>query len=154
MEVMIVDWQLSYVGRSTGDLSYLLLSSISPNVRHEHEMMLKEDYYNSFNSYLKTFEASVMDKLSQNTCGISFNIVCDDDDDDKFYVPTVRVEADDLEHDYQDSTPLSFFLSCGNVLSSDSNTPDLSDDERDEREQATVNFAYMLVKDAAKMDII
>jgi len=153
MEVMIVDWQLSYVGRSTGDLSYLLLSSISPNVRHEHEMTLKEYYYNSFNSYLKTFEASVMDNLSQNTCGISFNIVCDDDDD-KYDVPAVRVEVDDLENDYQDSTPLSFFLSCGNVLSSDSNTPDLSDDERDEREQATVNFAYNLVKDAAEMDII
>ena len=28
------------------------------------------------------------------------------------------------------------------------------DDERDEREQATVNFAYSLVKDAAEMDII
>jgi len=152
MEVMIVDWQLSYVGRSTGDLSYLLLSSISPKVRHEHELMLKEDYYNSFNSYLKTFEASVMDKLSQNTCGISFNVVCDDDDNND--VTTVRVEVDDLEHDYQDSTPLSFFLSCGNILSSDSNTPDLSDDERDEREQATVNFAYSLVKDAAEMDII
>ena len=152
MEVMIVDWQLSYVGRSTGDLSYLLLSSISPKVRHEHELMLKEDYYNSFNSYLKTFEASVMEKLSQNTCGISFNVVCDDDDNND--VTTVRVEVDDLEHDYQDSTPLSFFLSCGNILSSDSNTPDLSDDERDEREQATVNFAYSLVKDAAEMDII
>merc|ERR1712210_314019 len=101
MEVMIVDWQLSYVGRSTGDLSYLLLSSISPKERHEHELMLKEDYYNN--------DAT-----------------------------TVRVEVDDLEHDYQDSTPLSFFLSCGNILSSDSNTPDLSDDERDEREQATV----------------
>ena len=152
MEVMIVDWQLSYVGRSTGDLSYLLLSSISPKLRHEHELMLKEDYYNSFNSYLKTFEASVMDKLSQNTCGISFNIVCDDDDNND--PTTVRVEVDDLEHDYHDSTPLSFFLSCGNVLSSDSTTPDLSDDERDEREQATVNFAYNLVKDAAEMEII
>ena len=152
MEVMIVDWQLSYVGRSTGDLSYLLLSSISPKVRHEHELVFKEDYYNSFNSYLKTFEASVMNKLSQNTCGISFNIVCDDDNDNN---DAVTIRVDDLEHDYQDSTPLSFFLSCGNVLNSDtSNTPDLSDDERDEREQATVSFAYSLVKDAADMDII
>jgi len=149
LEVMIVDWQLSYVGRSTGDLSYLLLSSISPKVRHENELVFKEDYYNSFNSYLKSFEASVMNKLSQNTCGISFNVACDDDDDN---LDVVRVEVDDLEHDYQDSTPLSFFLSCGNVLNSDtSNTPDLSDDERDER---TVNFAYNLVKDAAEMEII
>jgi aminoglycoside/choline kinase family phosphotransferase len=33
IRVMIVDWQLAYSGRSTGDLSYLLMSSLSHEVR-------------------------------------------------------------------------------------------------------------------------
>merc|ERR1712083_1206420 len=109
MEVMIVDWQLSYVGRSTGDLSYLLLSSISPKVRHEHELVFKEDYYNSFNSYLKTFEASVMNKLSQNTCGISFNIVCDDDNDNNDASNTPDLSDD--ERDEREQATVSFAYS-------------------------------------------
>jgi aminoglycoside/choline kinase family phosphotransferase len=32
IRVMIVDWQLAYSGRATGDLSYLLMSSLSHEV--------------------------------------------------------------------------------------------------------------------------
>merc|ERR1719431_1550195 len=141
-KVMIVDWQFTYTGRSTGDVSYLLLSSISPEVRHEHEQELKEAYFNSFNNYLKTFEASVNDQMYQDSS--------DEDSEDS----DVEVDVQDLEHDYHDSTPLSLFLSCGNVLSSDADkvaTPDISDDDW---EMATVSFAYNLVKEAAEMKFI
>ncbi len=33
LRVMIVDWQLSYTGRTTGDLAYLLMSSLSSEVK-------------------------------------------------------------------------------------------------------------------------
>lgn len=162
LKVIIVDWQLTYVGRSTGDISYLLLSSIDPTMKHIHES-LKEAYFTSFNGYIKSYEASIMDKLSDNVCGISFSIECDDNDDASSVCSSAMTRSrtlstcttEDLDHDYQDSNPLSFFLSCGNVLNTDSsNTPDLSDDERDEVEQATVSYAYNLVKEAAEMDII
>lgn len=55
MKVMIVDWQLVYTGRSTGDVSYLLLSSIHPDLRQTSEQQLKQAYFHSFNSYLMEF---------------------------------------------------------------------------------------------------
>lgn len=142
MKVMVVDWQLNYTGRSTGDVSYLLLSSIDPEVRHAHEQELKDAYFTSFNTYLKLYEASTINHMSQDSD------VSDSDESD------VEIDVEDLEHDYHDSVPLSLFLSCGNVLSSDADrmaTPEMSDNDW---EQATVNFAYNLVKDAAEMKII
>lgn len=139
MKVMVVDWQLTYTGRSTGDLSYLLLSSISPDDRHAHEQELKDTYFDCFNGYLKAFEASVLgDNMS----------VSEDSDSD------VEVDVEDLEQDYQDSAPLSLFLSCGNVLSTDVDREASPDIPEDAWEQATVTFAYSLVKEAAEMNII
>lgn len=142
MKVMVVDWQLNYTGRSTGDVSYLLLSSIDPDVRHAHEQELKDAYFTSFNNYLKLYETSSINYMSQ------------DSDSSESEESDVEIDVEDLDHDYQSSVPLSLFLSCGNVLSSDADrtaTPDISDNER---EQATVNFAYNLVKDAAEIGII
>merc|ERR1719431_1445312 len=161
MKVMIVDWQLTYMGRSTGDISYLLLSSISPEVRRSKEQELKEAYYTAFNSYLKTFEAAVMDKLSHNNTGISFSVFCDDDRNGV----EVEIDRDELEHDYHDSSPLSFFLSCGNVLNSETTNTPLSaspassmihseSDRESTHSPALVTYAYNMVKDAADMDII
>jgi len=133
LKVMLVDWQLTYTGRSTGDVSYLLLSSISPEVRHVHEQQLKESYFNSFNSYLKTFEASVIGNQSDAESDWESDSESDSE----------SIEVEDLEHDYQDSAPLSLFLSCGNVLSGS-----------EQQEQATLTFAYNLVRDAAVMHII
>jgi len=144
MKVMVVDWQLAYNGRSTGDVSYLLLSSISPDMRHKHGKELKEAYFTSFNNYLKTYESSVISHMNEK----KNNATSDPDKSD------VEVDVEDLENDFQDSAPLSLFLSCGNVLSSEADrnaTPDISDDEW---EQATVSFAYNLVKEAAEMEII
>jgi len=161
MKVMIVDWQLTYMGRSTGDISYLLLSSISPEVRRSTEQELKEAYYTAFNSYLKTFEAAVVDKLSHNTTGISFSVFCDDNRNGV----EVEIDRDELEHDYHDSSPLSFFLSCGNVLNSETTNTPLSaspassmihseSDKDSLHSPALVTYAYNMVKDAADMDII
>ena len=55
LKVMTVDWQLVYTGRSTGDVSYLLLSSIHPDLRQTSEQQLKQAYFHSFNSYLMEF---------------------------------------------------------------------------------------------------
>lgn len=146
MKVMVVDWQLAYTGRSTGDLSYLLLSSISPDIRKEHGQELKEAYFTSFNSYLKAYKSSVISHMKQHNNVIKMESDSDDSD--------VEVDVEDLEHDFHDSAPLSLFLSCGNILSSEADrnaTPHISDDER---EQATVSFAYNLVKEAAQMEII
>jgi len=137
--VMIVDWQLTYSGRSTGDVSYLLMSSIRPDIRQDHGQLLKEDYFNSLNAYLKTYGSSI---FKQRRC------IIENDGSD------VEVDVEDLEHDFHDSAPLSFFLSCGNVLSSDSDRDSASDVSDDEWENATVTFAYNLVKEAAEMEII
>jgi len=141
MKVMVVDWQLAYSGRSTGDVSYLLLSSISPEMRQEHGQQLKEGYFTSFNDYLKSYELSVINKKASD------NSNSDEESD-------VEVDLTDLENDFHDSAPLSLFLSCGNVLSSEADrysTPDISEDEW---EKDTVSFAYNLVKEAADMKII
>jgi len=146
MRVMVVDWQLAYSGRSTGDVSYLLLSSISPEMRQDHGKQLKEEYFTSFNSYVKRYEFSIINHISKLSCGVT-NSDCDEDSD-------VEVAVCDLENDFHTSAPLSLFLSCGNVLSSEADrfsTPDISEDEW---EQATVSFAYNLVKEAADMKII
>jgi len=47
-KVMIVDWQLTYCGRSAGDASYLLLSSMDPQLREIHEDTIKQKYFESF----------------------------------------------------------------------------------------------------------
>lgn len=142
MKVMVVDWQLNYTGRSTGDVSYLLLSSIDPDVRHAHEQELKDEYFTAFNNYLKLFEASTINHTSlESDCG-------DSEESD------IEIDVEDLEHDYQDSVPLSLFLSCGNVLSSDLDRKVSAEMSDDDWEQVTVNFAYSLCKDAAEMKII
>ena len=168
MSVMVVDWQLVYTGRSTGDVSYLLLSSISPELRQQHEQRLKESYFTSFNNYLASFESSVIAQLSRKTsetCGISFSIQCDSESDTE---AELQVPFQKLERDYQESATLSLFLSCGNVLNSEADrqslgstplgltpnfgsTPDLSEDER---EQSTVKMAYSLAKKAEYLNII
>lgn len=142
LRVMVVDWQLTYTGRSTGDVSYLLLSSVRPEVRHHHEQRLKEFYFAKFNSYLKSFESSFIERMHVSAD-------CSDAEDSD-----VEVDVEDLEHDYHDSAPLSLFLSCGNVLASDTDRLATPEDSEDEWDQATVSFAYNLVKEAAQLDII
>jgi len=150
MKVMIVDWQLTYTGRSTGDVSYLIMSSLSQDVRHKYGQELKEDYFKALNRYLKTLESSVLDHMSQNTCGISFSIECDSSE------PNIEVDVNKLENDYQDSSTLSLFLSCGNVLPSEPMSRSHSTSELNEQdcEEASVTLAYDLVKEAEYLQII
>lgn len=108
--VMIVDWQLAYSGRSTGDLSYLLMSSLSHESREKHEEEMKSVYYSTFNSALA--------RLVNRRC-----------------------EEEVLEVEYHHSLPLSFFLSCGNIMAA-------------EMEEESVKFSYEICKEAVEKDII
>jgi aminoglycoside/choline kinase family phosphotransferase len=110
MQVKIVDWQLTYAGRSTGDLSYLLLSSLSCENREQYENHIKDEY---FSEYLQT-----LNKLENNS-----------------------LAKQKLDNEYNDSLPLSFFLSCGNIMSQD-------DQDR------CVQFSYDMCKEAAMKEII
>jgi len=150
-KVMIVDWQLTYSGRSTGDISYLLLSSISPDDHKVNEQLLKEEYFNFFNSYLKEFESSLLETMNDNNTDVFFTFQTDSDSESEC---GGKVDLEDLDHDYNESAPLSLFLSCGNVLASEADlatSPDLTEDER---EQRLANYAYELVNQAADMEII
>jgi len=108
--VKIVDWQLTYAGRSTGDLSYLLMSSLSSENREQFEQEVKDEY---FSEYLNTLQ-----KLEQRS--------------------SAHLK---LDNDYNDSLPLSFFLSCGNIMAQD-------DQDR------CVQFSYDMCKEAVMKEII
>lgn len=110
IRVMIVDWQLAYTGRSTGDLSYLLMSSLSHEIREKHEEEMKSVYYYTFNSALAR-------------------------------LVNTRCEKEVLEVEYHDSLPLSFFLSCGNIMGG-------------EKEEECVKFSYEICKEAVEKEII
>jgi len=87
--VMIVDWQLSYCGRSAGDVSYLLQSSVDPHMLEVGEKTIKKEYFDTFTDTLVMLSGR-----------------CEE-------VTAV------LEEDYQKSLPLAFFFSCGNVMQDD-----------------------------------
>jgi len=86
---MIVDWQLSYCGRSAGDVSYLLQSSVDPRMLELGENTIKKEYFDTFRDTLVMLSGG-----------------CEE-------VTTV------LEEDYKKSLPLAFFFSCGNVMQGD-----------------------------------
>lgn len=90
MKVKICDWQLTYTGKQTGDLSYLLMSSLSPQNRELHEEMIKQEYYNAYNSAIQRFQ--VLDKEVKKS----------------------------LDQEYQETLPFSFFLTCGNIMALES----------------------------------
>jgi len=138
MKVMIVDWQLVYTGRSTGDVSYLLLSSIHPDLRQTSEQQLKQAYFDSFNSYLKEFESCVSEHQSQSAA----------------LETEVEVAVEDMESDYEGSAPLSLFLSCGNVMVSEVDRQATPDVPEEEWEEASICFAYSLLKEAASRALI
>jgi len=110
LSVKIVDWQLTYAGKSTGDLSYLLLSSLSSENREQYEKTIKDEY---FSEYLETLH-----KLENRISG-----------------------QQKLDNEYNDSLPLSFFLSCGNIMAGD-------DQDR------CVQFSYDMCKEAVMKEII
>jgi len=109
LKVKVVDWQLSYTGKTTGDLSYLLMSSLSPENRESFENVIKNEYFNAYHSTIKMLTNSNVEE--------------------KF------------DKEYNDSLPLSFFLSCGNIM-----TADLQD--------RSVQFSYDMCKEAALKEII
>jgi len=97
LKVMIVDWQLTYLGNAAGDPSYLMLSSLDPELRKLEEQDIKRTY---FDSYIKTL------KIIDNKTTL----------DDIL-----------LEESYKDSLHLSFFFACGNVMQEESSSEEFKD---------------------------
>ena len=91
--VKIVDWQMAYTGRAGGDIAYLLMSSINPELYETDEDTIKEKYFEMFN---ETFYSLIREKKWMNK--------------------EEKVERM-LEQDYTESLPIGFLFSCGNVMS-------------------------------------
>lgn len=128
-KVMIVDWQMTYMGRSTGDVSYLLLSSLSPEVRQQHGEELKEAYVDNLNFWFKEFQSFIIRREREVSPDFDLDVQFDQDH---------QFEHDD--YDFEKSSPLSLFLSCGNVLAIN--------------EDHASSFAYNLAREAARIGII
>eukprot|EP00092_Neocalanus_flemingeri_P071715 GFUD01088173.1.p1 GENE.GFUD01088173.1~~GFUD01088173.1.p1 ORF type:complete len:438 (+),score=117.14 GFUD01088173.1:328-1641(+) len=124
LKVKIVDWQLTYNGRSGGDISYLLMSSVDPDEFEHEEENIKERYFHSFND---TFSAlNSQDKTTGNK------------EENNNTVDEI------LEMEYDRSLQLGFFFSCGNVMHK----------ENYEDEERKVSFTYQLCKEAADKNLI
>jgi len=96
LKVKICDWQLTYTGKQTGDLSYLLMSSLSSETREDFEEEIKEEYYNAYKSTIEKFSVFGADRLEKT------------------------LEKTPLEQEYKETLPFSFFLSCGNIMANES----------------------------------
>ena len=113
VKVKIVDWQMTYSGRVGGDIAYLLMSSIAPQLYEAEEEAIKEKYFARFNKSLHTLIAERKRSLVEEM----------------------------LKKDYDESLPLGFLFSCGNVMS------------QGEKEKH-VSFAYQLCNEAAHKNLI
>ena len=59
-----------------------------------------------------------------------------------------------MESDYEGSAPLSLFLSCGSVMVSEVDRQATPDVPEEEWEEASISFAYSLLKEAASRALI
>ena len=77
--VMIIDWQMTYTGNAGGDLAYLLMYSLDPQMFEMDEQSIKAKYFKMFRQ-------------------IFFSVIKD-----------TRDEVEEmLEQDYHESLPLEF----------------------------------------------
>lgn len=137
-KVTIVDWQLTYIGRATGDISYLLLSSMKPDVREQFQEEIKQRYFLMFNKTFRMFEQKYIDNLNNNSTGIKIVITdCND------------IEMEEAE--FVKSLPMSFFISCGNVMIEQ---PHEGTDNDQCQENHTIGYAHDLCKEAVLKNII
>eukprot|EP00092_Neocalanus_flemingeri_P087054 GFUD01109792.1.p1 GENE.GFUD01109792.1~~GFUD01109792.1.p1 ORF type:complete len:266 (+),score=76.24 GFUD01109792.1:69-800(+) len=124
LKVKIVDWQMAYNGKSAGDITYLLMSSIDPEDFEKEEENIKEKYHESFQNTLAAL----------NLCYKSEG----DTDKDANHVDEV------FEIEYDKSLLLGFLFSCGNVMQMDN----FQNDNR------RISFSYKLCKEAAEKELI
>jgi len=115
IKIKIVDWQLTYCGKTAGDLSYLLMSSLSHETREQHEDEIKSEYFTTYLSTLKTLSNTGLSKVL-------------------------------LDLEYTDSLPLSFFLSCGNIMA--------AEQQESANQDRCVKFSYEMCKEAVQKEII
>jgi len=102
ISVKIVDWQMTYTGRAGGDIAYLLMSSIAPELHDSQEELIKEKYFEMFN---ETFYNLIGERARGNK--------------------SEDVE-EMLEQDYTESLPMGFLFSCGNIMSNNDREKQLS----------------------------
>jgi len=102
ISVKIVDWQMTYTGRAGGDIAYLLMSSIAPELHDSQEELIKEKYFEMFN---ETFYDLIGERARGNK--------------------SEDVE-EMLEQDYTESLPMGFLFSCGNIMSNSNREKQLS----------------------------
>jgi len=124
MKVMIVDWQLIYNGRSGADISYLLMSSMDPELFEVEEENIKARYFHSFNQTISALQHQHIDSMES-------------EDND------INVDKK-LEMEYDRSLQLGFFLSCGNVMNKENYK------DKDHK----VSFTYHLCREAACRNLI
>jgi len=115
IKIKIVDWQLTYCGKTAGDLSYLLMSSLSHEKREQYEDEIKSEYFTTYLSTLKTLSNTGLSKVL-------------------------------LDLEYTDSLPLSFFLSCGNIMA--------AEQQESANQDRCVKFSYEMCKEAVQKEII
>lgn len=127
---MVVDWQLTYTGKTTGDLAYLLMSSLSQETREMYEDKIKSEYFTAYLGHLVKISSTAVEKDRLDTDSLPLS-----------KDPLDHEYKDRLDHEYTDSLPLSFLLSCGNILSGDS-------------VDKAVRFSYDMCKEAANKSII
>lgn len=130
-KVMIVDWQLTYNGRRPGDISYLLMSSLSQDMREAHQEEIKQRYCQVFNQTLELF-------IKKN--GFASNSEAGEFDGD-YNKSLVK-----FDEEYSKSLPFSFFLSCGNVM--------FQEEEKLGASKTKVEFSYDTCREAAEKEII
>jgi thiamine kinase-like enzyme len=130
LRVMVVDWQLTYTGKTTGDLAYLLMSSLSQETREMYEDKIKSEYFTAYLGHLVKISSTAVEKDRLDTDSLPLS-----------KDPLDHEYKDRLDHEYTDSLPLSFLLSCGNILSGDS-------------VDKAVRFSYDMCKEAANKSII
>ena len=124
LKVKIIDWQMTYNGKFTGDLTYLIMSSLDPEDFEKEEENIKKKYHEAFQKTLKAL----------HHCDDS---VGDTDEDIS--------QVDELfEIEYDKSLPLGFLFSCGNVMQNDNFN---NDDKK-------ITFSYQLCKEAVIKDLI
>lgn len=135
--IVIVDWQLAYTGRSTGDLTYLLLSSVRQSTRNVHGEHIKRHYFNTFNNTFQRMEQALANKMNNNNgsnaSGRNINYIFDHETSEK---------------EFDKSLPMSILMSCGNVLIKEDNK------SLEENEDVAMEFAHHLCEEAAKKNII
>lgn len=129
LRVMLVDWQLAYCGRHTGDVAYLLFSSVSRQQRLKHEAAVRAAHAAAYNDALKMLLSSQQ------------NLSCEPHNFINFMTESVDVSL----------LRLPLLLACGNIMTA---VEEEKDRTLEELTQKRISFAYEMCSEAVLRNII